>query len=662
MSIQHCPINWIACNEWPRAGMFAMFGFVVSCLLSPLAGSLAAQKEAPEVLVKTSHQRVYEGQSILYSVTLNHVENPSAPEMSGLEDFDVQFLGEQSLDSTSITIINGRMTQNIRRGREYRYRLTPRKTGRLTIPGPVVTVDGQSLVGQEQFLEVIPADQQDVVVMDLRVDPPNLYPMQPFTVTLTVAIKSLPAPFEAKSPLGFDEAPRLHIPWAADEELPDGLEPQMNWQDWLGPMQSSARDGFNVNDIGRNSISFFFEDRLSRFKPQPVQVQLPDKDGKQTNYWKYEFPRTFIAKKTGTFRFGPVTLQGAFGTKLNSRNQVIGEEIYAVAQPIEVPIQDVPPPSGDEAMLYTGAIGRFQWNGNLEPKQAKVGDPMTLTLTLIGDGTLQSISAPDLKQIPEIADHFIIYEATVETNRKRCQFTYGLRPIDETISVFPGVSIVYFDVDQEQYATLRTDPIPIQVAKADRRSEDQIVSGQRGSSSRNHRLESRREGIVANITDPKEIRDESIHPTWWLAGLGSLLGAYAVVALVTDQVRRVAGDTALLRRRGAAGKARRRMRDALAQLAQNRTLDGADQLRNAFCGLVADVQNVPEAGLTPKDARQALETMGLDPDLALRFSNLLEKCDAAQYGAMDHDLKPFATEAKALLEETIRQLKAWKGP
>ena len=40
---------------------------------------------------------------------VENVENPQTPELHGMDDFDVRFLGQQSLDSQQITIINGVM-------------------------------------------------------------------------------------------------------------------------------------------------------------------------------------------------------------------------------------------------------------------------------------------------------------------------------------------------------------------------------------------------------------------------------------------------------------------------------------------------------------------------------------------------------------------------
>ncbi len=57
--------------------------FVCALLLSPAAAA------EPEIIVELSAKEGYQGQSVLYRITLNNVENASAPELAGFDDFDV---------------------------------------------------------------------------------------------------------------------------------------------------------------------------------------------------------------------------------------------------------------------------------------------------------------------------------------------------------------------------------------------------------------------------------------------------------------------------------------------------------------------------------------------------------------------------------------------
>ena len=622
------------------------------------AGRLPASAQEPEILVEVSSEKVYEGQSVTYRVTLNHVENPSPPELTGFDDFDVTSLGQRSLDSRQVTIINGRVSEVVRRGRQYNYRLTPLKTGLLTIPGPVAKVDGRVLQGPERMLLVRAADEQDVVFLRITSDHRSVYPMQPFAVTLTVEVKELPAPYSADSPVAVQRGspPALQIPWAVDEDLPDGLKPEVDWQSWLGPMQNRGGGGFGINNLGRSSVFSLFENRPMTFEPRVRKIVRRDKSGKGVGYRQYLFPRTFVSRMVGRYGFGPVTLEGLFAARVDARRELVGERIFAVAKRIEVDVKDVPMEGRPDT--YTGAVGQFRLSGDLEPKEAKVGDPMTLTLVLTGKGTLQSVSAPDLGQVAAIAERFKVYEATEQIQGDSCRFSYSLRPREEGIEEFPSVAVSYFDVQADRYVTLQTDPIPITVTEARRLSDDQIVSTPRRFSAGGQELEARREGIFVNVTDPTAVRDESIRPARWAAGLGGMLGLYLLVAAVTVRLQRLTSDKALLRRRGAAGNARRKLRQARTELNARRTRQGTELLEAALVGLVADAADLPEAGLTPKDVCGQLGAWEVEEVVVERVGRFLETCDAGRYGASPRSLGGMLREAEALLQQMIRSLNA----
>ena len=105
-----------------------------------------------------------------------------------------------------------------------------------------------------------------------------------------------------------------------------------------------------------------------------------------------------------------------------------------------------------------------------------MGDPLTFTLVLSGSGSLAAVKPPDLGKAPAVAERFKVYEATQKTDADTARFVYSLRPLAEGDEPFPAVAVAYFDVDEERYVTLQSDPIPISITKAERLSGDQIVA------------------------------------------------------------------------------------------------------------------------------------------------------------------------------------------
>jgi hypothetical protein len=624
-------------------------------LMAVCTCTAAMAADPPTVKVAVDRAKIYEGDSIRYVVTVDHTRNPQSPDLKALDaDFDVTLLGDQGMNSSFVSIVNGKMTKEEHFGRQYNYRLTPRRTGTITIPAPTVVADGQTVQGNAVTIVVQPPDEQDFVFMSMRADRASAYPTQPFSVTLTVDVKAIPSPYQSKNPLTVQpNPPRLQIPWAIDDGLPKGVKPQTEWRDWIRSLEDAQGHGFNINGLARDSVFSLLNEQQVTFLPAAEKVQRPDKSGKMTDYWRYEFRRTFSATTIGNITFRPASLKGDFATEVVDE-RIRGESIYAVAKPLVVEVLDVP--KSGQPDCYSGAIGVFQLSAKLAPTRARTGDPMTLTLALEGEGTLDNATPPDLKQIPAIAKHFKIYDATQHTKGSQRQYIYSVRPLDAEVHEFPTVPVAYFDVDAKKYVTIQSKPIPIEVTKAVPLGDRDIVASSRGGDSRGQGVETRREGIFANVTDPSQLGDQSLHPGQWLIGGGGLFGAYLATFLLVGRWRRVHGDPIALRRRSALSVAKRRLCDASRELAAGNTNQGAEHTMDALLGLIADTLGLSAAGLTPPEACRKLDSLGIDPASVARLRSFLEICEGVRYGAGagSHEL---SAEAGSLLRELATSLK-----
>src|SRR5258708_39623791 len=100
-----------------------------------------------------------------------------------------------------------------------------------------------------------------------------------------------------------------------------------------------------------------------------------------------------------------------------------------------------------------------------KPKNVQVGDPITVTSTITGRGNFDRMNAPALddehgwhkypasSKFKQDDDVGISGEKT---------FEMVLAP-NEKKSAVPPLVFAYFDPVKENYATLRSDPVPIQV-------------------------------------------------------------------------------------------------------------------------------------------------------------------------------------------------------
>ncbi len=626
------------------------FLLVLSCLPAALHAA-----EEPQVSASLSQDEIYEGQSVVYHVIVDNVENPKTPELRGMEDFDVAFLGQQSRDMHIESNNNGVVQIIDRRGRDFQFRLTPKRSGDLTIPSPEIKLDGKTLRGEKLLLTVRPPSE--LAFVELTSNRQAVYPTQPFTVTLSVFVKELPAPLSGRDPLSVQKRrPVLRIPWLMDQDLPAGLSGKEDWKQWAKSFIDPEGVGFGINDLVQQTAfsPFFGENSAIAFRPKPQSIVRRDAKGQEVKYRRYDFTRTFTAKQVGPTTLGAVTLQGTFAKEDPDNARLVGKEIYAVSKPLAIVVKDVPRDGRPDD--YVGAIGHFRIEADLTPRTSKVGDPLTFTLVLSGSGSLAGVKPPDLSKLPAVAGRFKVYEATQATDADAARFVYALRPLTEGDEPFPAVAVSYFDVDAGRYATLRSDPIPISITKAEWLSSEQIVMSPQAAGQTAKDLEARREGIFANITDPGAARDQGVRPVAWLAGLGGCLGTYVAVAAVTAFIRRRTEDKSFLRRRTAAPRALRQLQAATAKWQARQVREAADLIQDALAGLVADVAGLHDAGLTAKDVLQQLQALAVDESLIDRAQHLLAACDAARYGGAAASAG-LCEEARQVLEATITALR-----
>ncbi len=616
-------------------------------VLAHAAVPLRAEDE-PRISAKLEAEKIYDGETLRYQVTIHNLEKPPSPELAPSADFDVVLLGEKSLNSRMVRIVNGQVRERVEYGRAYIYRLTPRRAGVLRVPEASATVDGRTLRGPVLELTVVAPQDQDVVRMAITVDRTTVYPLQPFVATLTLRVKALPAPHEGRDPLGVQETrPSLTVPWA--DELPEGLALAGGERDWLERWETRDDAGFTVN--ARNS-SFFGP---GAYRPPPQRVRQPDRNGVETAYWEYSMPVAFVATRPGAYEFGPATLKGTFATGVDPKRQrLAGEEIYVVARKVTVTVREVP--RDGRPADFTGAVGRFQIEAALSPTRARVGDPMTLVLTLSGEGLLDAAAPPDLSAIPDIAKSFRTYEGTAETKSGRRLFTYTLRPTAAGVEAFPPVTVSVFDVEREAFVTLATREVPISVVAAETMSGGEIVSGARETGPRASRWEARKEGIFANITDLAALRDDAVRPDAWWSALFGILALYGAAAWLSWRWRR-ARDPEVRRRRAAIPRARARIEEARAHLDAGRPGESAEAVRASLTGLVGDALGIDPAGLTPREVRAHLEVLGVPETAASACAETLEACDAVRYGAGSAAAAPLLARIPRDLENLIAALR-----
>ena len=189
----------------------------------------------------------------------------------------------------------------------------PRRRASSSIPPPEITVDGKTLRGEKLRLVVQPPSAQDLAAVELTADRREVYPTQPFTVTLSVFVKELPAPCRTAIPSRCrSRGPCCGSPGSPTRTCRPDWRPRKTGR-WVKKFIDRDGVGFGLT-ISCSKAPFRSLARTSAiaFRPKPQTAIRRDAKGQEAKYRRYDFKRTFTAKAAGPISLAAVTLQGPF--------------------------------------------------------------------------------------------------------------------------------------------------------------------------------------------------------------------------------------------------------------------------------------------------------------------------------------------------------------
>jgi len=618
-----------------------------NCALTGLAGLaillLAAQAKAddePEIVVEAGATEIFAGESVDYVVEIRNVKNPAPPDLRALrQDFDIVSAGDESHNQSSTFIFNGKVTQQTSFGHAFRFRLTPKRTGRLMIPAPLATIDGKTVSGRALALNVIAPDPQDLVIPEIQADREKVYPTQPFEVTLRVLVRPLPDDPD-RDPLVplRRRPPHLDVNWV---DLPAGLTGDDKAR-WLEKLLADNGSGFTLNDVTTRSASFFEGPRLAVFSLYRGRESRKGLDGRLVNYFVYELKRKLTAEKAGTYALGPAVVKGSFVEGMEGSSYT-GRRLVAVAPMVPLEVREVPVP---RPATFCGAIGNYRLAASANPTALRVGDPLTLTLDIErgqASGSLDLISAPDLAANSQIAADFEILDKNPTGRREgdSKRFEYALRPKRAGVGI-PAVAVTVFNPDTEKFSEIATKPITLDVSAASRLGAGDLVGSLTGSGTTE--IKSRTQGIFQNVTDPSELKDERVSVVALAEVTAGMWCGVGFLMVVVTAHRRKSGDVVWQRKRHARHAAQQKLAEARKALAAGQSMDALRDIRSALVGLIADMRNIVAEGLTASEADATLAQTAVPAAVRADVLRLLQAIESAEYGSGS------PSEAAAMIE------------
>ncbi|MBF0253672.1 MAG: protein BatD [Candidatus Omnitrophica bacterium] len=156
-----------------------------------------------------------------------------------------------------------------------------------------------------------------------------------------------------------------------------------------------------------------------------------------------------------------------FGRRVYQTRNVVTRVEPRLLQTETVPIHVKPFPAAGMPEGFKGAVGRYTLEASVDQTRVDAGQPVTLVVKLSGEGNLNIVEMP---KIPDLTD-FKIYDSASSLDLRKDRFVVEGQKVQETVLVprrpgsfeVPSLSFVYFDPVREQYVTLKTRSVKIEV-------------------------------------------------------------------------------------------------------------------------------------------------------------------------------------------------------
>lgn len=387
---------------WQFTGRAKLLPWAV-CLILFWLGSFA--KAASSLTASLDRDTVEAGESVTLTLAFENATLPSVPNLPPISGITVAGVAQ----SREFTIVNGQSTAKL----SFNYTLVTAQPGEITIPAFQIRVDGGNLMSNPLKLKVVKSGTgttADVVnktaFLKLIVSKTNLFVGEVLPVDMNLYVV-------------------------------EGREPRL---------QQLESPGFTVGPIKH-------------------QGQSRTRIGNQV-FYVVSFKTYVSAARWGQLTLGPASMQLSI-PRPNSRRTIFGDVFdwqninltseQHVINVAPIPRTNLPP-------CFNGAVGSFSMNVAAGPTNVAIGDPITVKVTITGQGLLDSLNLPNQ---PAWTD-FKAYPATSRVEPADPLGISGTKafeqvvvPQKQEITALPAFQFSFFDPNARAFRTLSGPATPL---------------------------------------------------------------------------------------------------------------------------------------------------------------------------------------------------------
>jgi hypothetical protein len=575
---------------------------IVACLILLAAGGSAFAADV-KFEVSLDKDKVAIGELAQLGLSFQGTQSMPAPDIGNIDGLEIRYTGP----STMMTVINGQVSSSI----THMYSVMPLKIGKFQIGPFSFTYKGNRYTSNMVFLE---ASEEKVIARSRQVAP-----------GLTEK---------------FDLEDRLFLTLE--------VEKMSAYTNELIPVKVKLYvNRMNVSDI---QLPTFTQEGFSK-----VEFKEPAQYKAEMNGFTYEvleFRTSIFGTRPGEYRLGPAKIKCSLVVRksMPSPNEFFEDQNTGPyfddfftryeRHPLELKSQDVqivilPLPVEGRPEPFSGAVGDYQFIYDASPTKLKVGDPITVKMTINGTGNFNTVLQPQL----DSSDDFKVYEPQVKTEDHSKSFTQVLIPQSDLVTQVPKAAFSYFDPAQKIYRTIAHNAIPIKVEKGKEEAPSQVVGPVSEPEKTGGREDLAKDIIYIKDSYGKWMQRDGAVIDIRLFGIMFAVPLFFISSLfvVRSRKNRLKEDALYASRVAAYKYARRGVKNLKRSLASGDQKVFYEVLFKSVQDYLGAKLRLPSAGLMLGGAEQALSAREVNPDILHKIRELFWICDQAKFALSQID-------------------------
>jgi hypothetical protein len=607
----------------------ARWGVVALILPVAVLAAANARAEAPTFLSEVDRNQVASGEVFLYQVTVTtsgeRVEGYHPPDFKGL-----QLVGPPQGPNQSTQMQMGGGGTFIQNSYSWRYQLTPAtgQKGVVAIGPARIRVDGREMRSNVINIRVGDGGASSSAGGAAAVSSPVASVVPPRgDGTAGIFIRAVPDKNRAFV------GEQVTVGWNLYFlEAPSKIE----------PIAEAHTDGFWTEDIA-----------LSNRAPQTQQLV-----GGRVYQVATLTKKALFALQPGKLTVSPLELDilvpaDMFGMTVR-RQRLKAEPVVIEALPL--------PKAGQPNGFAPSHVGKFTLEARADRTTVTVGEAVTLTIDIKGQGNLRNLRAPALPHL----DGWKGYEPKVTVNLDPGDLISGIKSVEYLLlpdrpgtTIIPSFELAFFDPATQSYATTKSDPLRIEVGPDGAAHNGGATAVAGGGAPRAAPAGTPLENVISAEIRPIRAHtslNRDLGATFYRSRpfLGLLL--IPPVALVLGRFlarlrERLAQDSQRSRRRRVRRMVRRRLGAAEVHRDAGRWSDFHIEIDRVVRDVLAARLRRPVSGLRMDELRDLLLARGMPAEDAGRVIVELESYDLARFA-------PAATDgagARARMNATLER-------